>query len=399
MKICDVVQSYSPTSGGVKRYISNKMRCFAERSEIRHVTIVPWQENRVDVEHNTRIYRVRSPHIPGSVDYRLLMNRKRIYDIVESVRPDILEVDSAYLSSWIAIGAARQMSIPVVAYYHSDFPRRLSDKLGPCSALLAGVLDGMINRYLIHLYRRMDATVTATREFQKILQGMGVKPVVRIPLGVNTEKFYPRDSRKAVFQELGLSEDTFLLLYAGRLAGMKNLDHLFAMMDLISGDNDRYHLALVGDGELREEVVRAARERKDISWIPYRSSRDELARWYSAADLFVHAGTRETFGLVSLEAQACGTRVIGVRGGGMEETLYRESPLIMAENERPDALARAVQQARKLAETETDRQRRRHRILENFSWENTFRRMAALYAHLCNGFSADTFTYGSDDAE
>jgi alpha-1,6-mannosyltransferase len=394
MKICDVVQSYSPTSGGVKRYMSNKMRCFAERSDIGHVMIIPWQETRVDMEHQTRVYRVRSPHIPGSVDYRLLMNRKRIYDILETERPDILEVDSAYLSSWIAVEAARQMSISVAAYYHSDFPRRLSDKLRPHLPLLAEVSTGIINRYLIQFYGRMDATVTATREFQKILRKMGVNPVIRIPLGVNTEKFYPRDSRKAVFQELGLSEDTFLLLYAGRLAGMKNLDHLFAMMELISGNNDRYHLALVGDGELREEVVRAARERKDLSWIPYRSSRDELARWYSAADLFVHAGTRETFGLVSLEAQACGTRVIGVRGGGMEETLQGEFPLIMAENESPEALARAVQQARKLEETETDRQRRRHRILENFSWENTFRRMAALYAHLCNGFSADTFSYG-----
>ncbi len=397
MKICDVVQSYSPTSGGVKRYLSNKMRCFAERSDIGHVMIVPWKENRVDVAHQTRVYRLRSPRIPGSVDYRLLMNRKRIYDIVESERPNILEVDSACLSSWMAIGAARQTPIPVVAYYHSDFPRRLSDKLRPCSSLLAEVSAGIINRYLIHFYRRMDATVTATRAFQKTLQKMGVNPVIRIPLGVNIETFYPRNSRKAIFQELGLSEDTFLLLYAGRLAGMKNLDHLFAMMDFISSEKDRYHLALVGDGELREKVVRAARERKDLSWIPYRSSRDELAQWYSAADLFVHAGTQETFGLVSLEAQACGARVIGVKGGGMEETLHGESPLIMAENESPEALAWAVQQARKLEETETDRQRRRNRILNNFSWENTFRRMAALYSHLCNSFSADTFTYGSDD--
>ena len=398
MKICDVVQSYSPTSGGVKRYLSNKMRCFAERSEIDHVVIVPWKENRVDVEHQSRVYRVRSPHIPGSVDYRLLMNRKRIGDILESERPDTLEVDSAYLSSWIALGAARQMSIPVVAYYHSDFPRRLSDKLRPRSFLLAEVSAGIINRYLFYFYRRMDATVTATREFQKTLQKMGVNRVIRIPLGVNTETFYPWTSRKTIFQELGISEDTFLLLYAGRLAKMKNLDHLFTMMDLISSGKNRYHLALVGDGELREEVLRAARGRKDISWIPYRSSRDELAQWYSAADLFVHAGTQETFGLVSLEAQACGARVIGVKGGGMEETLQGESPLIMAENERPDALARAVQQARKLAETETDRQRRRQRILHHFSWENTFRKMAALYAHLCSGFSADTFVYGADDA-
>ena len=54
-----------------------------------------------------------------------------------------------------------------------------------------------------------------------------------------------------------------------------------------------------------------------VSWIPYCADPGELARYFRAADLFVHPGVQETFGLVALESQACGTPVVGIRGANM----------------------------------------------------------------------------------
>ncbi|MFP4390274.1 MAG: glycosyltransferase, partial [Desulfococcaceae bacterium] len=194
--------------------------------------------------------------------------------------------------------------------------------------------------------------------------------------------FRPRPGRERIRRAFGVREDSFLLLFTGRLAGMKNLDGLIGMMAELSETADDCHLVIAGDGEERETVLRAAAEREDVTWAAYVADRDRLAELYSAADLFVHAGTMETFGLVSLEAQACGTRVIAVRGGGMEETLHGEDPIILAESPDPAELARAVRSARELGEDQEDRERRRRRILTEFSWETTFRRLLDLYDRL-----------------
>ena len=107
-----------------------------------------------------------------------------------------------------------------------------------------------------------------------------------------------------------------------------------------------------------------------------------MADFYSAADLFVHAGDCETFGLVSLEAQACGTRVLAVRGGCLDEGLQYEEPLIMAKDTSGKALAEAVDAIWKLKETRTNRELRRQKIEQLFSCDVTFSKLTHLYTTL-----------------
>jgi alpha-1,6-mannosyltransferase len=229
----------------------------------------------------------------------------------------------------------------------------------------------------------------ATRRFRELLLGFGVERVVYLPLGTDTRIFRPRDSREDVLRELGLGEEVKLLLFVGRFADMKNLPVLLQSLDELPRDLGPFHLLLVGDGEKRDMVARAAAERSDVTWYPYVSDQDMLAEIYSAADLFVNPGTRETFGLVSLEAQACGTRVLGVRDGGMDETLAGEQPLILAEEPTPEALAEAVARIAALRDSEEDRRKRSRRIRETFSLERTFDRLISFYGDLKEGRPLD----------
>ncbi len=380
MKICDIVQSYSPRSGGVKRYITNKMGYFTEKPDVSHILIVPAPRDRTRYEYHTKIYEIKSPFLYGSVDYRLLMSLRRILEVIRRETPDIIEVDSAYVSAWIALKAGNRMNIPVVAFYHSEYPRKLADKVREyIPRMLSDRLSDWINAYVRNLYNRMDTTFVATKSFQSLLEKIGVKGLVQVPLGVNIRDFYPRNCRESVFRKLGLSPETRLLFYAGRLAGMKNIDSLIKMMDILKNNEFSCHLLIAGDGELRDEIAPTAENRDDITLYPYIQDRNNLAQYYSGADLFVHAGTMETFGLVSLEAQACGTRVVAVRNGGIDSTLEGENPLIMAENEKPESLAEAVQKALELYETTEDKMARRKRIVEHFSWESTFEKLLAHY--------------------
>jgi glycosyltransferase involved in cell wall biosynthesis len=121
----------------------------------------------------------------------------------------------------------------------------------------------------------------------------------------------------------------------------------------------------------------------------YVKDQHKLAELYSAADLFVNPGTRETFGLVSVEAQSCGTRVLGIRGGGMDETLEGEQPLIMAKSPTVGDLADAIVKALDLRETPEAGLQRRRRIEEKFSLHRTFERLISLYTDLKHGGPID----------
>jgi alpha-1,6-mannosyltransferase len=160
-------------------------------------------------------------------------------------------------------------------------------------------------------------------------------------------------------------------------------------MKVLPPDKGSFHLLLVGDGERRNQVAEAAKNRADVTWYPYVAEQNLLAELYSSADLFINPGTRETFGLVSVEAQACGTRVLGIRGGGMDETLEGEQPLVMAEEATAEALAGAIERLVDLEEDEEDRLKRRRRIEEKFSLKSTFDRLLTLYTHLKQGLPID----------
>lgn len=76
--------------------------------------------------------------------------------------------------------------------------------------------------------------------------------------------------------------------------------------------------------------------------MPYCSDPAELARIYRAADLFVHPGVQETFGLVALESQASGTPVVGIKGSYMDRIIFSDQKQWATENS-PAALADAIE--------------------------------------------------------
>ncbi|TVM33045.1 glycosyltransferase [Oceanidesulfovibrio marinus] len=384
--ICDIVQSYSPISGGVKRYLQDKARYMAAHPEYRHVLVVPGDADDFHMDRNTSVYVIDSPSFMLTKSYRLLVNRTRILEIIASEKPDVIEVDNAYIPAWITLEAHEEFDVPLVGFYHSDYPRALGVELGNVtrSGAVSMVLTKAIEYYLAELYNRMTCTVTSTRQFERQLKAMGVRRVERIPLCTDVDVFRPRDSRAAVLRELELPDDVCLLLFVGRLAEMKNLPETFAMLDALGDEARSVHLLVVGDGEERELVEKETAARCNTTWMRYVDDADRLAELYSAADIFINAGTHETFGLVSLEAQACGTRVLGVRGGGMDETLEGEEPLVIAESKDPRELADAVRRIRLLHEDTGARERRRERIAARFSIHATFDAMTRLYRQLAS---------------
>jgi alpha-1,6-mannosyltransferase len=171
-----------------------------------------------------------------------------------------------------------------------------------------------------------------------------------------------------------------LLLFAGRLTRAKGLSALVAALDQLAPDGPPCHLALVGGGECAAWAQALAARRSNLTWLPHCESTDRLADLYSAADLFVYPGVSDTRAFAALEAQACGTPVLAVRGGGLEEVLAADPSPLFADDATSAALARALESARRRPELMPAERAARHRaLIERFSIDRTFARIFALY--------------------
>jgi alpha-1,6-mannosyltransferase len=172
--------------------------------------------------------------------------------------------------------------------------------------------------------------------------------------------------------KLGLPPETRILAYAGRFAGEKNLPvllHAFALL------GKPYHLLLIGGG-------REARPTPNVTMLPYRRDSLELAQWLASADALVHAGTRETFGLVLLEAMACGRPVVAARAGAIPE-FVDDSVGVLAEPYDGDSMAQAIAS---LYERDLDAVGAvaRAKVLRQFTWGQAFQQQVAAYANLAS---------------
>jgi alpha-1,6-mannosyltransferase len=339
LKICDLTQFYSPLSGGVKRYVHEKINYVQAKSpDDQHVLIIPGEKTEVIADGRSRIYSIRSPLVSRSARYRALLNLRAIGEILKRERPDIIESGDPYQVGWKAASLGRSLRIPVVAFYHSHFPEAYLR--GPARFLRAAA-----QAYVRKLYNRFEATLVPSPALARVLEGWGVCNVRTVNLGVNAEIFSPvPDDAGETRSLLGIERERKLLLYVGRLAPEKNTSTLFAAFEMMAKRQpDEFALLVIGDGPQRERLRHLQAQIGNVKWIQYCTDSVELARYYRAADLLVHPGIQETFGLVALESQACGTPVVGIRGSYMDRIIFHEQESWAGEN-TPEALATAMEE-------------------------------------------------------
>jgi alpha-1,6-mannosyltransferase len=134
-----------------------------------------------------------------------------------------------------------------------------------------------------------------------------------------------------------------------------------------------YHLLLIGGGGHQ-------RPAGNVTVIPYHRDSRELARVLASVDALVHAGSSETFGLVVLEAMACGRPVVGVNAAAVAE-LIDENVGVKAERASAKLLAQAVRDLydRNL---ETLGSAARARVLTRYGWDSALQHQLAVYASL-----------------
>jgi D-inositol-3-phosphate glycosyltransferase len=234
-----------------------------------------------------------------------------------------------------------------------------------------------------------DRLVASTDdEAHKLIEHYDADPdrIAVVAPGVDLEMFSP-GSQARERRRLGVSPETLMLLFVGRIQPLKAPDLVLRIAALLRTTDERPVCVFVlgapsGSGLDQPNWLTGLSARLGIDdVVQFRPpvSRQELAAFYRAADLTIVPSYTESFGLVALESQACGTPVIAARVGGLSTAVAEGVSGVLVDGHDPIEWAAVVQALRddpfRLA-----RLRSRTRAhAERFSWDRTTAQLLDVY--------------------
>jgi alpha-1,6-mannosyltransferase len=345
----------------VKRYLSAKHAWLAAHTSWEHTIVVPGRDTHLE---RGNVCTLSGYPVPGTFNYRLPLNPRRWTRLLDALEPTLIEAGDVFHPAWAGWLVAQRRGIPLAGFYHSNLPQLAGRRF--CGWFTEPVL----RRYVRVLYERCDLVFAPSRLMCSYLRSLGITQVVHQPLGVDAQVFNPARRSDALRECLGLAANARVLVYAGRFAEEKNLPILFRAFARLGAP---YHLLLIGG-------ARRARPAANVTMLPYRRDSHELAQWIASADALVHAGTKETFGLVILEAMACGRPVVAARAGAFPE-FVDDSVGALAEPHSAESMAEAIA-ALYERDLEAVGAAARARVLRHFTWSRGFHLQLAAYASL-----------------
>lgn len=361
-RLVDTTMLFAPRSGGVKRYLlSKKAWLEANRPSVAHSLVVPGAKHRAGADGIVQLHAAKLPFGDG---YRWPSSVRRWGAWVASMNPAVIEAGDPYTPGQGALEAGQRAGCPVVGFCHSD-------PAGLAALHFGEWAKKPVEKRWARLFSQFDRVVSPSRFIARRLEEAGVGGIVIRPLGVEVDTFRPdRRDRDWLLKKLGLGADARLLCFAGRPAKEKNVD---VLIDAVQRLGAPYHLVLVGAG------AGMPPEDRVIS-LPYEKDPKAVARIIASCDAFVHANDKEPFGLIVLEAMACGRPVVGVNAGGVAETVD-SSVGQLARSADPADYAEAIE-ALFARDIEALGQAARVKMVEQFAWNRVFEDLSMLYGEL-----------------
>lgn len=332
MKALIVTDAWAPQTNGVVRTLTSCIGCL-ERDG--------WE---IEVAHPGLFRNLPLPTYP---EIRLSVNVWKLKRMITDGRPDAIHIATEGPLGLYARSLLRRLGVPYTTSLHTKFPEYVHARLG------LSVKVGYA--FMRWFHRPATCTLVTTDSHRDELLGWGLTDLVVWSRGVDVDAFRPQlRSRSQRAADVGRPR----LLYVGRVAVEKNVE-AFLELDI---DADK---VVVGDGPQRAQLQAMYPE---AQWLGYQYG-DDLARHYADADVFVFPSRTDTFGLVMLEALACGTPVaaypvtgpIDVVADGVSGALEDDLHL---------AVLRALQINRDGC----------RRYAEGFAWPQIARRLSATFA-------------------
>lgn len=260
--------------------------------------------------HGVKTYRFRSVPIPKSGGwYTAFPTVKELKKVFQEEKIEVVHIILPMTAGVIAIKAARELGIKVVAHSHSQPENIFPD----APKFIQPALFYIWNTYLAWVYRKAESLIYPSDLAYSLLDKLSRKgqPSTIISNGINLEE-YKVKSLGDFNERYGIPDGKIKLLYVGRLMPEKSVDTLIKALPHIIEKHKNVHLMLVGGGYQRQKLEKMAQTlglAKHVTFLGMVSDEDKVLA-YNAGDIFILPSLAELEGMVVLEAIACGKPII-----------------------------------------------------------------------------------------
>jgi glycosyltransferase involved in cell wall biosynthesis len=350
-----IVGPFSKT-GGVASHTKALVDQFNNDENIELQSFDTSPESKIKTVQNVKKYLTRKPLLK-----LFLKKHKDKFDIIHS------QTSGGMPSFWSALSiAAVKEEINkkfIMTFHHGDIAELISENKQSFAKVLK-VLDHLI------LVSNMQKQVVV-KEFPSF------KKITVIPNGFDSEIFLPKDHTK-FRDQLKFEKGTQIILNVGNLQKVKGQEYLIKAMKIILKKNKKVKLFIIGNGPYKKtlkDTISNHNLDKYIEMIPGNLSKEEISKWMNICDVFVLPSIRESFGIVQLEALACGKPIISTYNGGSEDIIIDEKLGILVEPKKSELLAKAIEHA-------LDINWDTHHILKyvkRFEWKNIKKKNLEIY--------------------
>jgi phosphatidylinositol alpha-1,6-mannosyltransferase len=312
-KLLVITELFLPTKGGTTVWYDAVYRRMGGK-DVHIVTADVPDAEAIDRTHPNSIHRVGLKRVwwlkPESLGMYLKMLGKSLL-VAFSNKFDAVHGARSLPEGLVAWIMARLLRKPLVVYCHGEE--------------LTTWGRGRKFRTMLWVYRHADANIANSEYTLEEMVKLGVRreTITLIYPGVETERFRPGLPCDDLKQTIGLQTGQKLILSVGRLVRRKGFDQVIRSLPELVKQGIDVHYALIGIGEDWDYLSDLAKQQgmADRLHLLGHASPEDLPRWYNACDVFVMAnreinGDTEGFGMVFLEAAACGKPAIAGDAGG-----------------------------------------------------------------------------------
>ncbi|WP_303773437.1 glycosyltransferase [Anaerolinea thermophila] len=400
---CPLATLGGKDTGGMNVYVREVTRFLGMRGVHVDVFTRSQDEHVPHVLHDLG-FGNRVVHLPAGAETWL--PKRQLVDYIPQFAEGILRFarekgihyDLIHANYWMSSIAAETLkaewAVPVVTMFHT---------LGLMKNRIARSPEEMEGEYRIEGERRalrisdrvLAATLAEKAQLQFLYQADESKIRI-VPPGVDITRFYPIPREEAC-EAIGIPPEDRMLLFVGRIEPLKGLDTLMRAIAILRECGVQCHvphyLAVVGgdpssSGEnLSDEMARLQTLRRelhleDLVLFLGKRAQDTLPYYYSAADVLVMPSHYESFGMVALEAMACGTPVVASQVGGLAFLVQDGLTGYVVPDGDPQALSDRLRLLLVDGELRQRMGLQAAAYARQYAWENIVERLLGVYSEL-----------------
>jgi phosphatidylinositol alpha-mannosyltransferase len=371
LKIGIVTTTYHPYPGGVPEHVYHTCIELGRLGHDVRVVTTHFRSGRAPNEE--QVIRIgRSVPIPANgsicpvaVDVRM---RGKVRRALLAERFDILHVHEPLMPG-LCLAVLAEAEVPVVGTFHANNERALGYRL----------FRSFLDNYLDKLDARIAVSAAAARTISRHFGG----EYTIIPNGVDIERF----SITAPARD----EETFTILFVGRLEPRKGAKFLLRAMPRILREVPRARLVVVGSGPMsgyyRSHLPNNVADRVVFAG---RVSGEALTRYYAEADVFCSPATGgESFGIVLIEAMAAGAAVVASDIAGYRDVVKDGVTGLLVRRGDPDSIAEGLIRLARDGELRQRLTESAGSEVRQYSWDRVTGRILDVYESVLDGGAAD----------